>query len=554
MGLLALVFAGWLLWAPPRATVDRAALEFGEQRVGMRSESLTLRLGNRGRRALRVAAVEPVGEAADEFAVAADGCTGRVLPRGATCTIGVTFSPAEPRGRRAELVLSGNDTTRVALTGTGTAPRLAAEPERLDFGRQAVGQTSGAREVTLTNGGSAPLTLVRVAPTGPAAAVFRRASDECSGSSLPPGASCAASWTFRPARVGEVTAALLIESDDGGSPAIALNGVGVAPGLLMTPERLDFGALGVGRESPPSSVLLENTGNAPLALTGLELAGSDRAAYEIVEQDCETTLEPGDNCSAAVRFSPISEGAAAASLQPRAAGLARRPEVALAGRGTSRRLAARPQRLEFGRVEAGEEARQSVLLESVGGERVTLRRIAVAGGAATEFRVGGSCRAETVLADGRSCTVEVHFAPQAVGARDAALRIEHDGVGGSLAVELAGGGFAAPVTSLEVRPERLDFGAWRVGERSGIESVRLASTGTARLGLEEIVVAGAHAADFQLVPASCTGIPYVAPGSDCVVGLRFGPSRPGPRRATLIVRHDGPGGSTAVELVGEGAE
>jgi hypothetical protein len=335
---------------------------------------------------------------------------------------------------------------------------------------------------------------------------------------------------------------------------VTLAGIGVAPGLMMTPERLDFGGLRVGEESESKSVLLENTGNAPLALTGLELGGAGRGAYEIVEQGCGTTLAPGDNCSAAVRFRPTAEGAATASLRPLATGLARRPEVALAGRGTARRLAARPQRLEFGRVEAGGEARQSILLESVGGEGVTLRRIAVAGAAASEFRVGGSCQAGAVLAGGRSCTVEVRFAPRAAGAQDATLRIEHDGIGASLAVELAGGGFTAPVARLEVGPERLDFGAWRVGERSGIESVRIASTGTARLGLEEIVVTGAQAADFQLVPASCTGIPYVAPGSDCVVGLRFAPLRPGPRRATLVVRHDAAGDSAVVELAGEGAE
>jgi hypothetical protein len=92
--LLAVVFGYWFLWAPPRVTVDAEALEFGEQRVGTESAPQTLRLGNRGRRPLRVATVALAGAGAGEFALLAESCAGRALPRGATCSMSVVFAPA----------------------------------------------------------------------------------------------------------------------------------------------------------------------------------------------------------------------------------------------------------------------------------------------------------------------------------------------------------------------------------------------------------------------------------------------------------------------------
>ncbi len=557
--LTAAVAAGlllyWFVWAPPRLEVVPGALDFGEQLLGGRSEPEALRFANRGRRALRLAGVAVAGENGGDFSILADTCTGRALMRGAACSVSVVFAPVEVGSRRAELAVTGNGgARRLPLAGRATAPRLAAEPQRLDFSRQSVGQPSAARVLTLRNAGSAPLRLERLVLRGAGAAHFAGAADVCSGRSLAPGATCTASWTFRPAAVGEATATLAIASDAGAAPEVALAGFGVAPGLLMTPERVDFGGSRVGAESRAISVLLENTGTAPLALAGLELVGDGRGAFQIVEQDCGTTLAPGDNCGAAVRFRPTAEGGVRASLAPRAPGLAPRPQVDLVGRGTARRLSAQPQRLEFGRVEAGADARLSVVVESIGGEPATLRHVAVGGAAAADFRAAASCPPGAALADGQTCAIEVRFAPTgAPGVRTATLRIEHDGVGEALLVELAGGGFTAPVAAVEVRPRGVDFGAWQVGDRSGIESVRVASTGTARLELGEIRLAGADAEDFHLVPASCAGIPYVAPGSDCVVGLRFVPRAAGARRANLVIELGAAGDSIAVELAGEGS-
>lgn len=543
----------WFVWSRPRLEVAPPSLAFGEQRVGTRAEPRTVRLGNVGRRTLRLAAVEPGSSQAGEFAVVADSCSGRALPYGASCSVALVFAPSAAGDRLGELTVVGNaGRERIPLAGIGTAPQLVVAPERLEFGKQLVGQAGPEQVLTLRNEGTAPLALGRLALTGPGAATFRTAADGCSGRSLDPAASCTARWVFRPDRPGEATAALEVASDAETLPAVTLAGIGIAPGLLVTPERLDFGALRVGSASEARSVLFENTGSAPLALTGLEVAGAGREAFEIVEQDCSAGLEPGDNCSAAVRFRPSTEGQAVAALRPRATGLVRRPEVALVGRGTARRLAVRPLRLEFGRVETGDRSRLSVAVESVGGEPVALGRIAVGGGSAGEFRAGGSCQPGLSLAGGRSCTIDVDFTPSGVGARSAALRVEHDGLGGPLSVELAGGGVVAPVAAIAVEPPRLDFGLWQVGERSAIASVRVGSTGTTRLQIGDIRLAGPEAGDFQLVPASCSGIPYVAPGSDCVVGVRFVPRGRGPRRAELWIRHDAPGGATAVPLAGEG--
>jgi hypothetical protein len=102
-----------------------------------------------------------------------------------------------------------------------------------------------------------------------------------------------------------------------------------------------------------------------------------------------------------------------------------------------------------------------------------------------------------------------------------------------------------------VEPAEVRFGALAVGERSEILTVRLRSTGTARLSLGGYEIVGEHAAEFRVVPASCEGLGSLLPDSDCSIGVRFRPEAAGRRRARLVIRH-GAGGPAQVELVGEG--
>ena len=54
---------------------------------------------------------------------------------------------------------AGSGSQQVSLTGQGIAPAVSVAPGSLVFGDQLVGTTSEEQDVTLTNTGSAPLTV-----------------------------------------------------------------------------------------------------------------------------------------------------------------------------------------------------------------------------------------------------------------------------------------------------------------------------------------------------------------------------------------------------------
>src|SRR5262249_13185248 len=93
-------------------------------------------------------------------------------------------------------------------TGAATLPVLGLSPTSVDFGAQPSGTTSDPRTVTLTNTGSATLSISSIAVTGPNSADFSRTTT-C-GATLAPAASCQVTVTFTPASTGARTASITI--------------------------------------------------------------------------------------------------------------------------------------------------------------------------------------------------------------------------------------------------------------------------------------------------------------------------------------------------------
>src|SRR5947208_1968548 len=101
------------------------------------------------------------------------------LAAGGTCTINVTFTPTSSGARTATLSLSDHalhDALPISLSGNGTAPGVGLAPTSLDFGNQLLATTSTPMTVTLTNTGTAALTINSFAPSGDFAATSTGAS------------------------------------------------------------------------------------------------------------------------------------------------------------------------------------------------------------------------------------------------------------------------------------------------------------------------------------------------------------------------------------------
>src|SRR5438874_1142545 len=119
----------------------------------------------------------------------------------------------------------------MTLSGNGTAPAVGFTPTILVTGNQPRAPTISPMTVTLTNTGTAALTINSFAPSGDFAATSTGASAcPTSPATLAAGANCTINVTFTPTASGARTGTLSLADNAGGSPQImTLSGNGTAP-------------------------------------------------------------------------------------------------------------------------------------------------------------------------------------------------------------------------------------------------------------------------------------------------------------------------------------
>jgi len=106
--------------AKPAISVSPTSLAFGEVNVGA-TAALSLAVTSSGTANLTISSVSRTGSAA--FAITNDGCAGKTLAPGASCPVGVTFSPSASGSFTGNIAIvssaSNAPTVNVALSGTG---------------------------------------------------------------------------------------------------------------------------------------------------------------------------------------------------------------------------------------------------------------------------------------------------------------------------------------------------------------------------------------------------------------------------------------------------
>jgi hypothetical protein len=196
-------------------------------KVGSASASQTVVITNTGTAALSITGTAVTGTDASSF-VFASTC-GASLAVGANCNIHGHFGPASTGALTATIKINDSATTSpqtITVTGTGLpAAPVTLSATSIAFPATKVGSSSASDYVTMTNTGTAALTITSIAVTGTGASQFDFANN-C-GTSLAVGASCTIHGHFAPTATGPKTAAVTITSSAAGSPeSIALSGTG----------------------------------------------------------------------------------------------------------------------------------------------------------------------------------------------------------------------------------------------------------------------------------------------------------------------------------------
>ncbi len=175
------------------------------------------------------------GTASDCFDLTQDGLQGG--PPGEACTVRIFFRPqALPAAGAAAPNLASTLIVGGAATGSTLNLRghavsaLAITPDGRPFGGVALNATSGATTFTVTNSNDAGIPgtgQVAVSLDGADATSFRITRNECAGTTLPAGGSCAIDVVFEPRTAGAKAAALSVTASPTNGVSASLSGSGM---------------------------------------------------------------------------------------------------------------------------------------------------------------------------------------------------------------------------------------------------------------------------------------------------------------------------------------
>jgi hypothetical protein len=339
--------------APASIVLMPNSLAFGSLTIGSTSAAQDITVSNTGGNAASIQSVTISGP----FVVSANSC-GTTLAASVGCTVSVEFSPSASGVQAGTLTVVDAVGTQVAqLTGTGVSPATdGLAPLSLTFAPQEITTASAAQQVTLTNAGDVPLTLISASVAGDFTAV-----NGC-GASLAGHSSCGFQMTYIPKSVGAETGTLSV-TDEFRTQSVALVGTGLAPpGLSISPTgSLAFAALAVGQTSAGQAVTLTNNGGLPLTLSGVQATGD----FAIVSSTCGNSVAAGADCVLTVAFAPVAAGARVGVLTLTDNATSSPQTVTLSGVGIDFALAADgPASLT---VSSGQTATYLVLLTSLAG-------------------------------------------------------------------------------------------------------------------------------------------------------------------------------------------
>lgn len=458
---LSVALSGTGVAAGSLARISPSSITLQTPAKGTRSALATL--SNGGTAPLLIGTLGFTGTNAGDFSIGqASNCeTGVTLAANDSCVVEIVFAPATTGTRTATLQVSHDDVAHSPSTVslTGIASRLpqgeiSASPSALYFADQAVPVSSAAQTVTITNTGSAKLSLQTLALGGSNAADFAidRSSTCDASTQLSGGQSCALNFVFTPSVAGSRSAVVLIASKANGFnlPNLQLtlsgNGVQSAASLSLSDTLVNFGGTILGTTADSRTVTLSNTGSDPLTLQSISVS----PAVFSVADDCPTTLAAAASCTLTLDFAPTTAGnyAGTVTIESSAPSSPDRLDVSGAGVTNGGVLQWRgASALSFAATTVGSSSAAATLtLTNTGTAAAQLSGFALGGDNPADFAPqagdASACSLGTPLAVGDSCTLSYRFAPSAAGARSATLDVLSDGSAPPTAT-LSGSGLSA---------------------------------------------------------------------------------------------------------------
>ena len=425
----------------------------------------------------------------------------RTRPQRESCNFSVTFLPLTNGDITGTLFAQATPTDGSATLnglgyvegyGQGSASlkitgNLIPGQSVLNFPQTASGQST-TQTLTLTNQGTAPLTIRRLTSEWP----FLITNTTC-GSTLTETQSCALTLTYAPlnqAATGSPasapntdTGALIIESDALSSPDILdLTGSSTAistgapsnnaplVSYTASASSLTFATTQVGNAAQPQTITLANTGTVPIHITSL-LTTPDFTT----QSNCDTIL-PSASCLLVVTFTPQpgANPTRISALEITSDASSALDFISLLGYATPSALTLSPLSLDFGTVQLGASATLPLQITNTSPTAATFTSITTTG----DYTATGTCPTpNNTLAANTSCTEQITFTPTQTGPRTGTLAISTSLSTLPINAPLTGIGTQSHLT---ITPTTLNFGSIALGASANL-TLTLANTGTAAI-------------------------------------------------------------------------
>ena len=412
---------------------------------------------------------------------------------------------------------------------------LTLSSTTLTFTAQAVGTTSGAQTLTLTNNNGTTVNL----PAPQVSGEFS-AANGC-GNSLAPGATCTLNVTFAPTAIGTRTGSIRIDDDASNGPhVVPLSGVGgFGQVIVLEPPNVAFPLVLVGTDAAVA-VTFTNNGAGTVNISSVTTTGDFAAGSA-----CGSSLAPATACAITIRFTPTAAGSRTGTLSvtddapgsPHVAtlmgtGYARGPLVSLVH-----------STLGFaGQAVGSTSAPATAQFMNIGTDALVISGITTT----AEFAQTNSCASS--LPPQGICTMSVTFSPTAPGTRTGTITIRDNAPNGFQTIALTGTGTDAGSGSgplVGLAPATLAFGNAAIGSVTASQIVTVTNRGAAPLTVSGVSTTG----DFAQTSACGSAL---SPGASCAINVTFTPTAPGPRVGLLLIADNAPGAPQSIPLAGTG--
>jgi hypothetical protein len=299
----------------PPLGVNPLVLNFPDQPAGTVSSVATLTVVNLSAVPAAINGIVGIGP----FKINAEACTFRLQPN-QPCQITVQFAPTADGAQGGAVIIpppQGNlsgETLVIPLSGNGRAPKLTFSNDALLFPPQRLNAASSPQQITVTNGGSAPLAMTLTA-FGDYSVDTSRCPNTQGKLSLDKDQHCVLSLVFTPSKRGVQNGAVIISDNTvEHQHMITLLGTGMAPEVALSQRNLNFGTSPVTVAGGVKSIVLTNNGNDDLHVSALSI--DPPGDFQLQTKECISLspLPPQRNCNVAVVFQPQVSGVRKAVL------------------------------------------------------------------------------------------------------------------------------------------------------------------------------------------------------------------------------------------------